>query len=398
MKNTGKRLLTLASVAAILVLSIYLFYAALIPETVSCFAGASAPEYIGTTFQYDRESDALDGGASVASGSYKLFGTIPVRRVTLARLEDVKVYVGGVPFGIKFSTKGAAIVGFEDEKDSAAFLAGLRVSDTIVSINGKEISGAADVLEAVSGGETVEIGYLRNGKRGSVMVKPGYRESEGRYSLGAYLKDSGAGIGTLTYVLEDGSFGGLGHGICDPDTGELLPMVNAQALGATISGVQRGERGTPGELKGYFSAPKLGSIYKNTECGVFGVLAAVPENIKDKLCSIGLRGDVTEGAATIICTTDKGTREEYSIEISGIDRSASGNKCFTVRITDPRLLERTGGIVQGMSGSPIMQNGKLIGAVTHVLINDPTRGYGIFVENMLVEMHDGGAAARNSAA
>ena len=228
--------------------------------------------------------------------------------------------------------------------------------------------------------------YLRAGKEGKVKFIPKYSENEKKYSLGIWLKDSGAGIGTLTFALPDGSFGGLGHGICDGDTGELTPINNGSVLGVTVNGVVRGQRGAPGELKGYFNSSKIGAIYKNSECGVFGALVEVPDSIKGKTYSIGLKNELKEGSATLLCTLDDNIRREYNIEISNINLNADGNKCFTVKITDERLIATTGGIVQGMSGSPIIQNGKLVGAVTHVLINDPTTGYGIFVENMLAQM------------
>ena len=184
-------------------------------------------------------------------------------------------------------------------------------------------------------------------------------------------------------MLEDGTFGGLGHGICESDTGELTQIINGSVLGVTLNGIVKGQRGNPGELKGYFNSSKIGAIYKNTDVGVFGVLAQIPDVIKGKTYSIGLKSELKEGKATVICTLDDNVRREYDIEISNINRNADGNKCFSVKITDSRLLSATGGIVQGMSGSPIIQNGKLVGAVTHVLINDPMSGYGIFIENML---------------
>ena len=152
-----------------------------------------------------------------------------------------------------------------------------------------------------------------------------------------------------------------------------------------MNGIVKGQKGDPGELKGYFNSSKVGALYKNTENGVFGALAQIPSTITDKTYSLGLKNELKEGKATIICTLDDNVRREYSIEISNINRNATGNKCFTIKITDEKLLNATGGIVQGMSGSPIIQNDKLVGAVTHVLINDPTTGYGIFIENMLTQ-------------
>jgi stage IV sporulation protein B len=325
----------------------------------------------------------MESGAASTQGEYRLFGAIPVKSVTVKRLQDAKVYVGGIPFGLKFSTKGALVVGFENESSSPDYKAGLRLYDTVTKINGWEIKGATDLTKAIEGGAEVTLTYERAGREATVKFKPGYSESEKRYSLGIYLKDSGAGIGTLTYVLADGSFGGLGHGICDGETGELTPINGGSVLDVCINGIVRGNRGAPGELKGYFNSSKVGSIAKNTECGVFGALASIPEKISDKTYSIGLKGDLNEGAATILCTLDDNVRREYTVEISNINRNATGNKCFTLKVTDPNLIGKTGGIVQGMSGSPIIQNGKLVGAITHVMINDPTVGYGIFIENMI---------------
>ena len=368
----------------LLIASLFVFYGALIPETVACFSGDDIPSYLGATYE-ELESGDETASVNVTRGQYKLFGAIPVKSVTVTKLEDAKVYVGGVPFGIKFFTKGVSVVGFEEEDTNPAYRAGLRLYDTIIKVNGKEISGIADLSHAVEGGGELELTYLRAGREGVVKFSPKFSENEKKYTLGLWLKDSGAGIGTLTYILEDGSFGGLGHGICDGETGELTPIFNGSVLGVTVNGIVKGKKGTPGELKGYFNSSKIGAVYKNTDNGVFGALAQIPGSVADKTYSLGLKGEMKEGKATVICTLDDNVRREYSIEISNINRNATGNKCFTVKITDEKLLAATGGIVQGMSGSPIIQNGKLVGAITHVLINDPTSGYGIFIENMLTQ-------------
>ena len=359
-------------------------YSAVIPQTVSCFSDDDIPSFLGAT--YEEESlESNSSAVSISHGQYKLFGAIPIKSVTVAKLADTKVYVGGVPFGIKFFTKGVSVVGFENEANNPAYKAGLRLYDTIIKVNGKEITSIADVSLAAERGGEIELTYLRAGNEATVKFSPKYSEGEKKYTLGLWLKDSGAGIGTLTYVLEDGSFGGLGHGICESETGELVQIFNGSVLDVTLNGVIKGQKGVPGELKGYFNSSKVGALYKNTENGVFGALAQIPSAISGKTYSIGLKNELKEGNATVICTLDDNVRREYSIEISSINRNATGNKCFTVKITDEKLLSATGGIIQGMSGSPIIQNGKLVGAITHVLINDPTTGYGIFIENMLNE-------------
>ena len=177
----------------------------------------------------------------------------------------------------------------------------------------------------------------------------------------------------------------MGHGICDADSGELIAMRRGTVSDVTISSVVKGAIGAPGELKGYFNPGKSGALLGNSGCGVWGVFSDPPQAPTEAL-PVGLRNDVKEGSAEIFCTLDSNKIGRYRVELSNIDRSATGSKCFSVKITDPALLAASGGIVQGMSGSPIIQNGKLVGAVTHVLINDPTSGYGIFLENMLVSM------------
>jgi stage IV sporulation protein B len=172
------------------------------------------------------------------------------------------------------------------------------------------------------------------------------------------------------------------------DTGELMPLRRGNVVGVTISGVNRGAPGAPGELRGYFSTVKEGTLLGNTSCGVYGMYRQIPSCVGQSTVRVSTRDEVYEGEARVLCTLSSGERREYSVSISAINRDAKGSKCFTVKITDEALLAETGGIVQGMSGSPILQDGKLVGAVTHVLINNPTVGYGIFVENMLDRMGD----------
>ena len=324
-----------------------------------------------------------------------------------------RVLVGGMPFGVKFQTEGILVVGFCDvdvttggggcQNINPARTAGLKLRDVIVKVNGKAPVGAASLTKAVeeSGGKPVTLTVRRptqahTGKKQpeagghetelTVSVTPAYSASESRYKTGLWVRDSGAGIGTVTFIIPEGNaFAGLGHGICDGDTGELIPMQRGQVTDVTVSGVERGEAGDPGAIKGYFAPGKTGNLLGNTECGVYGIFSARPATAVKKL-PVGRKEDLHEGDATILCTLDNGKIGEYRIKITSIDRNATGSKCFTISVTDPTLIEKTGGIVQGMSGSPVCQDGKLVGAVTHVLISDPTAGYGIFIENMLREM------------
>ncbi len=318
-----------------------------------------------------------------------------------------RVYVGGMPFGVKFYTEGILVVGFCDVDVAAggrvinpARDAGVRPRDVITRINGAAPSDATALTAAVeaSGGKPITLTLKRmasaDKRKGgehrtmelTVSVTPAYSVSENRYKTGMWVRDSGAGIGTVTFVIPgSNAFAGLGHGICDGDTGELVPMRRGQVTDVTVSGVERGEVGAPGAIKGYFTPGKTGTLLGNTDCGVFGVLTVPPAGA-DRLFPVGHREDVREGDATILCTLDDGKIGEYTVRITTIDADAVGSKCFGITVTDPVLIGKTGGIVQGMSGSPVIQNGALIGAVTHVLINDPTTGYGIFVDNMLRDM------------
>ncbi len=319
-----------------------------------------------------------------------------------------RVYVGGMPFGVKFYTEGILVVGFCDVDVAAsgrvvnpARDAGLKPRDVITQINGETPADATVLTAAVeaSGGKPIALTVKRRiaggDKRKSgdcrtmeltVSVTPAYSVSESRYKTGMWVRDSGAGIGTVTFVVPgSNAFAGLGHGICDGDTGELVTMRRGQVTDVTVSGVDRGEVGAPGAIKGYFAPGKTGTLLGNTECGVFGILCNRPA-AAETLLPVGHREELREGDATILCTLDDGQIGQYTVRITSVETGAQGSKCFGITVTDPALINRTGGIVQGMSGSPVIQNGKLVGAVTHVLINDPTTGYGIFIDNMLRDL------------
>ena len=237
------------------------------------------------------------------------------------------------------------------------------------------------VMDACDG-SAIKVTCKREGKELKFELTPHYEAEKGTYKAGIWIKDTVAGIGTVTYYNpEDGSFGGLGHGICDMDTGALVPITRGAVLDVSVTEIMRGECGKPGEIRGFLKHDKKGVLLKNHNCGVFGVLSPVPKLAEP--IPLGKREELHTGKAILRCALGESTTTDYEICIGEIDRNATSSKCFSVTITDPALLKKTGGIIQGMSGSPIIQNGKLVGAVTHVLINDPTTGYGIFIENML---------------
>ncbi len=373
-------------------------YEFIIPDSIVCLSSVEPKSYpLLSAYSGNYETKTSDNLLTTSFSSdinYKLYGIIPIKTVSVTGEAPLAVYPGGMPFGVKFMTDGILVVGFcqVDTKSGAknpAETAGLKTGDVIIKVNGSPITSSDELTSAVenSCGRTIELTYRREEKEYSSTLTPAFSESERKYKTGLYVRDSGAGIGTVTFILPNSyAFAGLGHGICDAQTGKLIPMQRGSVVGVTISGVVRGLVGSPGEVKGYFSSGKTGSLLGNTECGVYGVFASKPQDIHCEPLPVGNRNDLKEGKAYIYCTLDSGGVSKYEIEISAINKDSKSNKCFCVKITDPSLLEKTGGIIQGMSGSPIIQNGKLVGAVTHVLINDPTTGYGIFIENMLNQM------------
>ncbi len=323
--------------------------------------------------------------------SYKTFAN-GLRNQNSKDISEIKLYPGGMPFGVKIISKGLYVVGFADNKDnidSPAYDAGVRMGDIILQLDGKDISTIEDFTKKLN--ENKNKTTKLTVKRGNSILEfsfiPKYFKEDNSYKAGLCLKDSTSGIGTVTYIQpETGMFGGLGHGICDPKTGELVPLSKGIIMDVTINGVNKGKVGTAGELKGTFNIKRLGSLISNTDCGVFGIMSLDSLTPPEGALNVAKKEEVKEGDAYIWCTLGSSAPCKYKVYISNIDTSCSSIKNFRVKVTDPALLKETGGIVQGMSGSPIIQNGKIIGAVTHVLVNDPTSGYGIFIENMLNKM------------
>ncbi len=367
-----------------------------VPDHISVFNVSDASSEITAPFvslKWDNENDPSNGAVSsgtTADADAVLLGVIPLKTVSVSVFDNVSLCPGGMPFGVKLSTDGVLVVGVGevkcgDQNKNPCHEAGIRQGDIIMAVNGKQITDGENFRETVAscGGKELTLSIERDGKGCEFKVTPVLSSDDNVYKLGLWIKDRAAGIGTVTfYDPQNKTFGGLGHGICDAETGMLLPMRDGSVFGVRIDGVVRGESGEPGELKGYFASGKVGALYANTHYGVFGAVTEAPNGVADAI-PIGLKSDLKEGKATVRCTVgDKGL-EEYEIKIVKIDTDNRSTKNFVIEVTDPALLEATGGIVQGMSGSPIIQDGKLVGAVTHVLVNDPTRGYGIFIENML---------------
>lgn len=317
----------------------------------------------------------------------KLLGIIPAKKINVKVVDENYVAVLGTPFGIKIYTEGVLVVGFSDidtdaENKNPAKTAGLKEGDFIVSLNNINVYTNEDVSEIIknSNGELIIARIVHEGKEKTISFYPAKSKSSGIYRAGIWVKDSSAGIGTLTfYSPKHNTVAGLGHGICESETGTLLSLNSGEFVTADIVSYKKGKSGTTGELTGTFSGRKIADFSKNCENGVYGNVTC--DISLDSLFPVALKQEVRNAKGYILTTIDGDTPEYYSCEIKIRSQGAVQN--LLVEVTDERLLSTTGGIVQGMSGSPIIQNGKLIGAVTHVLIDEPTKGYGIFAETML---------------
>lgn len=330
----------------------------------------------------------------------KLFGFIPFSSTNVEVVDPSYVTVLGNPFGMKLYTDGVLVIEISPVNtatgsENPAAQAGLKVGDYIESIDGISVSSNEDVSEIVSSSQGKELDLKINRKKNSLnlKIKPAKDNSDGVYRIGVWVRDSSAGIGTLTfYSPSDNVICGLGHGICDEDTGSLLTPSSGEMVGAEIISVNKASNGNPGELKGKFTLSSIADIVSNRSDGVYGFLKG--ELNFGNLTKIANKQEVKDGEAQILCTVSGEQPKLYSCCVKKRNLTyLSKTQNLFVTVTDPELLDKTGGICQGMSGSPIIQDGKLIGAVTHVLVDDPKTGYGIFAENMLKEAQS--AAANN---
>ncbi len=323
----------------------------------------------------------------------KLFGVIPYKNVDVEVIQDKMLIPSGIPIGIYVKTSGVLVVGIgefensEGKKISPAKYA-LQKGDYILKVNGEVMENKKHFVQTVeeSEGQDLVLTIKRNGEVTDVMVTPGANQNQ-EWKLGIWIRDNAQGIGTMTYEDTDNSFGALGHGINDVDTSLLMNLEEGTLYRTEIVGITRGSNGNPGELTGYIeydSDNVIGEIKENTEEGIFGICDAEVEAASAfEPIPIALKQEITLGPAQIICSVT-GEPEFYDVEIVEVNLERDNiNRGIVVQVVDEKLLTLTGGIIQGMSGSPIIQNGKLVGAVTHVLVQDSTKGYGIFIEEML---------------
>ena len=330
-----------------------------------------------------------------SSGQYEmktsLFGAIPLKKIKVKVVDGQKVIPSGQVVGIYVETNGLLVIdtdGFTGENgvDHAPSKNKLYRGDYIKKIDGADVLSKKQFIEKInqSDGNSVTLTVSRRSKVLKIKIKPEFSKTDHMYKIGAWIRDNTQGIGTMTYIKKD-SFGGLGHGIYDMDTGKLLKIKGGFLLTPQIYSIKKGEAGTPGEIVGsieYKEENIIGSIKKNTEKGIYGTVS----DTESKAYEIGYRQDVKKGKAYILSNLT-GSMKKYEIRISKVVPSDTDVlKSMEIEVTDKRLLNLTNGIIQGMSGSPIIQDGKLIGAVTHVFVDDPTKGYAILMETMIYEM------------
>ena len=356
---------------------------AILSTALSLFLGAS---FSSLAAEADISTDAIDSFTPIkieydaankenVKFSSRFYELIFGKKGNKEEKKELLLCPSGNAFGILIKEDGITVC----TSNTSEILAG----DRIIKIGNVECINCSDVYDAVSesGGAPLKITLIRDGVKTEVTATPKY--SDGEYKLGITLRAQSAGIGTVTFVDPNTlSFGGLGHAVSDAESGEPVTVKSGIASEVTLGACKKGTPGKAGELSGILNKNIIGEIYKNTECGVFGKLNSLPQGIEEAV-AVASKNEVKVGEAEIISTIKNGKTAYYKIEITDIDYTSTGSKSFKIKVTDPTLISLTGGIVRGMSGSPIIQNGKLVGAVTHVMVADPTEGYGIFIENML---------------
>ena len=402
-------------IALLIIIYVYVCNITLLPSSIIIFegenlnlktlAGINIKRANNSNIQVIQASTPVESQANnkyETAGTFELnlnlFGTIPVKEINVNVIPKTKVIPMGNLIGAKLYTSGVLVVGMSEiqgqdlKKYKPYENSGIEEGDMIVEMDSKKIANTNELVETVnkSDGKEIQIKYIRNDETITTSIQPVKSESN-EYKLGLWVRDAAAGVGTLTfYEPSTGKFAALGHGIVDVDTGGILNIANGELVTSNLIAIQKGEKGKPGEIKGSIdSGVTIGEISKNTNFGVFGLVSNKTNlNLKNaKEYEIALRSEIKTGDAQVICELENGKKETYNIEIEKIYASNNyDNKSMLIKITDERLLQKTGGIIQGMSGSPIMQNGKFIGAITNVLVSDPTTGYAIFGDLMVKQM------------
>ncbi|MCI8273233.1 MAG: SpoIVB peptidase [Clostridia bacterium] len=387
----------------------YIVFIYNIPEVISVFEGDQVKISTLWGIKIKKENDVIQTSTNVTSNTFEkagheqltvsLFNKIDVKTIDVNIMEETEVIPSGEIVGIKLYTSGVLVVGTSsiegiDGQNVKPFQdTGIQEGDSITTINDTIINNTEELVKAVNDakGEKIKITYIRKGEEKTCEITP-TKDKSNEYKIGLWVRDSAAGVGTITFYHEQtNSFAGLGHAITDIDTGEIINTSSGEIDDVKIVSVEKGEKEEPGKIQGTIKDNKIiGNIYKNTEYGIYGVIKDI-DNLsinKDKRMKVASRHEIQLGEAKILCGIDDEIKE-YKIEIQKIHLNNNyDNKSMLIKVTDEELINKTGGIVQGMSGSPIIQNGKFIGCVTHVFVNDPKIGYAVFGDIMISQLNE----------
>lgn len=395
MRNFIKLMAVLANMLVLCCLGIIIYFSKALPNNYYVTQGgelkiSSFIEAVPCSGTHYGELYTTVGKTETKQVELKLLGIIPIKTVNIQEVNEPVLVPCGNPFGIKLLTDGVIVIevgSFETDSGirSPAADAGIKAGDIIKSINGKKVTSNDDIADIVEmcGGGKLTVNLVRDGSNIVINASPKICKSDGAYRIGLWVRDSSAGIGTITFYDPDtGVFAGLGHPVCDVDTGKIMPLSSGEVVDVNVNGVKRGLSGIPGELIGGFTSnAAIGTLEMNCEKGLYGILSNFSST--QEALPLGMRQEIKTGEAYIYTTISGSTPQKYKIVIEKIDlQDSEDSRNMIIKVTDDRLLEKTGGIVQGMSGSPIIQNGKLVGAVTHVFVNNPTKGYAIFADTM----------------
>lgn len=391
-----KKIIMLLLVFFLLLIYIYTLVINYIPDKITLFEGEelSLKTFVGIGLERQDESLTVSSATNSRSiGKEKvavnLFDKLLIKNIDVSVIPKTKIIPVGSIAGLKLYTNGVLVVGMSEiEGEKPYEHTGIEEGDTILKINNDMVNSTDDLIQKVnmSKGNEIKVQYIHDNQSKECSIKPVAVKNE--YKIGLWVRDSAAGVGTVTfYEPATQKFGALGHGITDIDTGELIDIASGEFVSANILNIKKGENGNPGKIQGTIEEQDtIGNIDKNTQFGIYGKMKNISNlNIdKSKEMEVALRDEIKLGKATILCSLDNRKVEEYEIEIKKIYKENNyNNKSMEIKITDEKLIEKTGGIIQGMSGSPIIQNGKFIGAVTHVLVNSSTEGYAIFGDLMI---------------
>ncbi len=394
-----KNIKIVITILFLLIIYMYISNVTLIPKQIVLLEGENYK--IRTLLGIDviQTSAVVSENGNTSQVNLNMFGNT-VKQINVTRLENIEVIPVGKIIGLKLYTNGVLIVGMSEienvnhQKERPYENLNIQEGDTILKVNDLEIQNIENLQKEInkSDGKNIDLTILKeDGTIETSNIKP-VKVSNTEYKLGLWVKDAATGVGTLTYYEPNSkSFAALGHGITDSDTDKLIDIDSGNIVTSKIVSIQKGEQGKPGEIRGsIINQPTIGKVYKNTEFGIYGELTNLSNikfNYSNKL-KVALREEIQEGNAKVLCSLDGNETEEYNIKIEKIYKDNNeDNKSMLIEVTDKNLINKTGGIIRGLSGAPIIQNGKFIGAITNVLVNSPTKGYAIFGDIMIKNMN-----------